>query len=107
MTDDLRSPAACPVCRARFRGSSRCSRCGADLTTVMLLAAHAYVLRQSARQSLAQGDCRAALASAQAAQRLHSTAEGSLLRVICTLATNPLSSEAQRPAFDASIVARF
>jgi hypothetical protein len=97
MKDDLHRPASCPVCLARFRGSSQCSRCGADLTALMLLAAHAYVLRQAARQSLRQGDCRAALDSAQAAQRLHSTAEGSLLSVISTAAI-PLSGQPQKPA---------
>jgi hypothetical protein len=91
MMDDLRSPASCPVCRARFRGSSQCSRCGAGLNALMLLAAHAYVMRQAARQSLRQGDCRAALASAQAGQRLHFTAEGRLLSVVCTAAVNLLS----------------
>jgi hypothetical protein len=98
MKDDLGNPASCPVCRARFRGSAHCSRCGADLTVLMLLAAHAYVMRQAARQSLREGDWQAALDSAQAAQRLHSTAEGSLLCVICTTATNPLSGQSQRPA---------
>jgi hypothetical protein len=98
MKDDLRSPVSCPVCRARFRSSSLCSRCGADLTALMLLATHAYVMRQAARQSLRQGDCQAALASAQAAQRLHSTVEGSLLSVICTTAANPHSGQPRRPA---------
>jgi hypothetical protein len=98
MKDDLRSPASCPVCRARFRGASQCSRCGADLIALMLLAAHAYVMRQAARQSLRQGDFQAALDSAQAAQRLHSTAKGSLLSVICSAVANPLSGQPQRPA---------
>jgi hypothetical protein len=98
MKDDLRSPASCPVCKARFRGSSQCSRCGADLTSLMLLAAHAYILRRAARQSLREGDCQAALDSAQAAQRLHSTAEGSLLSVICITATDPLSGQPKKPA---------
>ena len=100
MKDDGRpvsGPSCCPVCRARFRGSSLCSRCGADLTALMLLAAHAYVLRQSARQSLRQGDCRAALACSQAAQRLHATAEGSLLSLICTAAVNPPSGQWKKP----------
>jgi hypothetical protein len=98
MKDDLRSPHCCPVCQARFRGSSQCSRCGADLTALLLLAAHAYVMRQAARQSLRQGDCQAALASAQAAQRLHSTAEGRLLSVICTTAVNQFPGQPQKPA---------
>jgi hypothetical protein len=95
MKDDRRPVAlsCCPVCRARFRGSSLCSRCGADLAGLMLLEAHAYVLRRSARQSLRRGDCRAALASAQAAQRLHATSEGSLLGLICTAAVHPPSGQ--------------
>jgi hypothetical protein len=86
MKADLRCPASnaasCPVCQARFRGSAVCSRCGADLSALMLLAAQAYALRQSARRSLRLGDCQTALASVQAAQRLHSTAKGSLLYLV-------------------------
>ncbi len=93
MKEDLR----CPVCQARFRASAECSRCGADLTALMLLAAHAYLLRQTARQSLMQRDCQTALASVQVAQHLHSTEEGSLLRSICVLVANTLSGQAQRP----------
>lgn len=98
MRDHLCGSVACPVCRARFRGSSRCSRCGADLTALLLLTAHAYVMRQTARKLLKQGDCQAALASVQAAQRLHLTPEGSLLYVVCTMAANPLSRQPQEPA---------
>lgn len=76
----------CPVCKARFRGAAECSRCGADLTALMLLAAHAHALRQAARQALRSGDARTALASARAAQGLHSTAEGGLLQSACALA---------------------
>jgi hypothetical protein len=75
----------CPVCKARFRGAGECSRCGADLTALMLLAAHAYALRQAARQALESGDAQTALASARAAQGLHSTAEGWLLQFACGL----------------------
>ena len=39
----------CPVCRARFRGVAVCSRCGADLARLMLLAAEAWRLREAAR----------------------------------------------------------
>ncbi len=80
----------CPVCRARFRSSRECSRCGADLTALMVLAAHAYLQRQSARQSLRQGDYWTALASAQAAQRLHTTEQGRVLRLTCIWADNAL-----------------
>ena len=78
----------CPVCKARFRGAAECSRCGGDLTALMLLAAHAYALRQAARQALKSGDAQTALASARAAQGLHSTAEGRLLQIACTLAAD-------------------
>jgi hypothetical protein len=76
----------CPVCKARFRGAAECSRCGADLTAPMLLASHAYVLRQQARQALRSGDARTALATACAAQGLHATAEGGLVESACKLA---------------------
>ena len=78
----------CPVCEVGFRGASECSRCGADLTALMLLAAHAYVLRQAAQQSLRTGNAHTALASVQAAQGLHSTPEGSLLQIVCAAAAN-------------------
>jgi hypothetical protein len=51
----------------------------------MLLAAHAYALRQAARQALESGDAQTALVSARAAQGLHSTAEGWLLQFACGL----------------------
>ena len=38
-----------PVCQARFRGTAEWSRCGAELTALMLLAAHVYVMRQATR----------------------------------------------------------
>jgi len=82
MSGDPR-PLTCPVCQARFRGSAQCSRCGADLSALMLLAAHAFLLRQRARQSLKLGNCQAALESIQAAERLHSTPEGRLLAFVC------------------------
>lgn len=78
----------CPVCEVAFRGASECSRCGADLTALMLLAAHAYVLRQAAQQSLRTGNARTALASVQAAQGLHSTPKGDLLQIVCAAAAN-------------------
>jgi hypothetical protein len=57
----------------------------------MLLATRAYLLRQAARQSLAQGDSQAALASAQSAQRLCSTAEGRLLECVSAASANAIS----------------
>jgi hypothetical protein len=98
MKDDLSGPASCPVCRARFRGSSQCSRCGADLSPLMGLAAQAYSLRQAARQLLRQGNCEAARVAVKEAQRLHRTPEGSLLNIICTATADPLSGQPHEPA---------
>jgi hypothetical protein len=83
MNGDLCRPGCCPVCQARFRGASRCSRCGADLSVLMSLASEAFVLRRAARESLRQADYQAAAASVQAAQQLHATPEGDLLTWIC------------------------
>lgn len=87
MTADRPGAASCPVCRARFRGAARCTRCGADLTALMLLLAHAYRLRQEARELLRHGDCLKALACVKHAQRLHATPQGNLLRWICATAS--------------------
>jgi hypothetical protein len=76
----------CPVCEARFRGVAICPRCGADLMPMMLLAAHAYSQRQSARQSLRAGDAQSALAAAEAAQKLHATPQGRILKAVCDVA---------------------
>lgn len=69
----------CPVCRARFRGLTVCSRCGADLTMVMTLVASAWRLRQAARDALARGDFAQAAEIATQAQQLHSTPAGKAL----------------------------
>jgi hypothetical protein len=87
MNGDLFRPGCCPVCQARFRGASRCSRCGADLSVLMSLASQAFVLRTAARELLRQADYRAAAASVQAAQQLHTTPEGNLLAWICLVSS--------------------
>jgi hypothetical protein len=90
----------CPVCGARFRGVAICPRCGADLMPMMLLAAHAYSRRQSARQSLRAGDAQAALAAAEAAQELHATPQGRILKAVCDVAIRagqPQSSASHAP----------
>ncbi len=78
----------CPVCKARFRGVAECSRCGTDLTVLMFLAAHAYALRQAGRNALMSCDAQDAVASARAAQKLHSTREGWFLQFACALLDN-------------------
>jgi hypothetical protein len=82
----------CPVCQARFRRETVCSRCGADLMPLMLLLTHAYCLRQAARQALQAGDDQAALAAAEAAQNLHATPQGDLLRTVCAAAAQAMQS---------------
>ncbi len=74
----------CPVCRASFRGQDVCSRCGADLSPLLLLLAHTFRLRQRARELLRAGDFQRALAYAKEAERLHSTPQGMLLLAVCT-----------------------
>jgi predicted amidophosphoribosyltransferase len=81
----LRSPGVenrCPVCQARFRGARICSRCGADLEPLMLLAVKAWQLRQAARQALNAGDAERALGLAMEAQGLQSTESGDALRLL-------------------------
>jgi hypothetical protein len=72
----------CPVCRARFRGASECSRCGADLTVVMTLAASAWRLRQAAREGLASGDFARARELALQAQEICHTPGGRRLEAL-------------------------
>jgi predicted amidophosphoribosyltransferase len=66
----------CPACKARFRTERRCSRCGADLSQPMRVAARAYALRRQARQALCEGRYEKAFEAASEAQELHQTALG-------------------------------
>jgi IS5 family transposase len=72
----------CPVCQARFRGARICSRCGADLGPLMLLAVEAWQLRQAARQALDAGDVERALALAGEAEGIQGTGSGEALRLL-------------------------
>jgi predicted amidophosphoribosyltransferase len=72
----------CPVCRARFRGANECSRCGADLTRVMTLAASAWRLRQDARRALAAGELARTHDLAARAQQICYTAAGKRLEAL-------------------------
>jgi len=65
---------SCPVCKARFRGSCACSRCGADLTPLMELAVQAFAAHQDGVQALAKGDFAEASQLAGKAALLHNTA---------------------------------
>lgn len=72
----------CPVCSARFRGARRCSRCGADLTALMTLAAGAARQREAARQALGAGQYAHAAQLAAAAQATQATPEGRRLELL-------------------------
>jgi hypothetical protein len=72
----------CPVCQARFRGARICSRCGADLEPLMMLAVQAWQLRQAARQALEAGDVERALGLATQAQGIQDTGSGEALRLL-------------------------
>lgn len=72
-------PLQCPVCRARFRGSSTCSRCGADLEPLMMLIAKAYQFRKLAAQALQAGNYDRAQWLAAQAQESCSTPRGAAL----------------------------
>src|ERR1700761_522050 len=72
----------CPVCRARFRGSRYCSRCGADLADLMRIAARAWRLRNQARRAIRCGDWHNAAALAYDAAVEFKTPQGEALRLI-------------------------
>ena len=70
----------CPVCGAGFRGTPACSRCGADLTVLMRLAAGASRLRQAAIAEIAAGNLSQAAELVGRARRMHATPGGERLR---------------------------
>jgi hypothetical protein len=74
----------CPVCDARFRSARICSRCGADLEPLMVLAVKAWQLRQAARQALDARDMERALRLATEAQSIQSTKSGEALKLLST-----------------------
>jgi hypothetical protein len=72
----------CPVCQARFRGARVCSRCGADLEPLMVLAVKAWQLREASRAALVAGNVDRSLALAVEAQGVHHTDSGAALRLL-------------------------
>jgi hypothetical protein len=73
------APNRCPVCQARFRGAPVCSRCGADLSRLMTIAAEAWRLREAARGAIAKGEFGRAFEFAGRAQEAQSTPAGEAL----------------------------
>jgi hypothetical protein len=85
----------CPVCQARFRGSATCSRCGADLDSLMSMIAKAFQLREAAKRALQAGDYEQAQRLASEAQATCSTRNGEDLRLLSSWL---LWSAAAKPA---------
>lgn len=78
-------PLQCPVCRARFRGSDQCDRCGTDLARLMDLVATSFALRRAARAALRVGRFDRARQLADDAEHLHATPAGLRLRRLAAL----------------------
>ena len=79
---DLKESLRCPVCRAKFRGTRQCSRCGADLTAIMVLSARAQHSRANAKKSLYALNFEKAHELAAAAQKEHATETGQKLLLL-------------------------
>ncbi len=81
----------CPVCRARFRNARECSRCGADLTIIMTLAAAAWRMRKAARQALIDDDpARAQVLASEAESLCHTPAGARLQSLSALVSATPL-----------------
>jgi len=72
----------CPVCRAGFRGTRECTRCGADLTVLLILSAKARLCREKARKAIRVNDFKKAHTLVRHAQRIHATEPGRLLLLL-------------------------
>ena len=75
----------CPVCQARFRGATTCSRCGADLTPVMVLAAASWQARNQATEAMLAGDTPRAIDLLATAETWQATLAGRRLRALALL----------------------
>ena len=87
----------CPVCRARFRGSIECSRCGADLTIIMALQVKAWRLREAARQAMMSGDSIRAKELAAQAEEIHSTPAGKHIQFLSSWLAGNLQAKSFGP----------
>ena len=74
----------CPVCRAKFRGTRECSRCGADLSGIMKLSAGAQLYRAGARKSIYALNFEKARDLAARAQKEHATETGRRLLLLAS-----------------------
>ena len=78
----IQGSSRCPVCRAKFRGTRECSRCGADLSGIMMLSARAQLYRADARKSIYGLNFEKARDLAAAAQKEHATETGRRLLLL-------------------------
>ncbi len=72
----------CPVCEAKFRGTRQCSRCGADLSGIMILTTRAQRYRENAKKSLYALNFEKAHDLTATAQIEHSTETGRRLLLL-------------------------
>ena len=79
---DANASSRCPVCRAKFRGTRQCSRCGADISRLMILSVSAQHCRTNARKSLLSLEFEKAHVLAAAAQKKHATDKGRKLLLL-------------------------
>ena len=70
------------MCRAKFRGTRECSRCGADLSGIMMLLARAQLYRADARKSIYGLNFEKARGLAAEAQKDHATETGRRLLLL-------------------------
>lgn len=70
------APFRCPVCRAKFRSTRICSRCGADLSILMKILAEARICRNKAIHAIHSRDFQRAHVLASRAQKLYQTETG-------------------------------
>lgn len=76
---------ACPTCRAPWRETVECPRCGSDLAPLMQVAAAAFRHRRAALAAIAAGDDRDALDHALEAMSLQRTESGAELAFLARL----------------------
>lgn len=75
----------CPACNARLRGALECSRCGADLSSLLALAAEAFELQLACWRALERGEASLAVAYARAAQETRTCESFAATALLCEL----------------------
>ena len=79
---DMEGSLRCPVCKAGFRDTKECTRCGADLSILMTLVAAAQLCREKARAAIYRCNFAKAHDFAAKAQKIHSTETGRQLLLL-------------------------